>query len=493
MSEYQEIFHTIQPERSVFEKLPKRKEVLKSLKKKPHFDCVIVGGGIHGAAFARDAAFVGLRVLLLEREDYGCRSGLEIIPWGLDSQSTNKDRDYFISIASHRIALSTYELGEGFSWWKRFRQSFKNWIHHTKAEKHLLQFGIVRGDRLANDLILAARQEGAYCLNHARFESSKHELNNKVSVGFTDLTTGEHHTCTAGIVVNCAGLLAKSIGRLKEENFDKVLHVILIELSRPLNSHGIISDIDGYLFVQPFKVDNTLVQFSHEISGDFRETEDTLASTIDTILSKVNATRRDVVSVKSGLQAKGRAQWDYAHGMLTLSGGTISSCFRTTFRGIQKVFKLANSKNVILHKLNHRLPGVLPEPSSQGKLRSLCEEKGLENSYADKAVERLGSRIEILCEDPTLVERVVPGVLLGEVRIAVEIDEALTLEDLCRRRIDIEQKLNEEGVATISEAARKFAQNQSFWERSIRDYQKKIIEEKQTLERVRYSKISEIL
>ena len=37
----------------------------------PDYDVVIVGGGINGAGIARDAALRGLRVLLLEKNDFG--------------------------------------------------------------------------------------------------------------------------------------------------------------------------------------------------------------------------------------------------------------------------------------------------------------------------------------------------------------------------------------------------------------------------------------
>ena len=36
------------------------------------FDLLVVGGGIHGAAVARDAAGRGLKVILAEKGDYAC-------------------------------------------------------------------------------------------------------------------------------------------------------------------------------------------------------------------------------------------------------------------------------------------------------------------------------------------------------------------------------------------------------------------------------------
>jgi len=36
------------------------------------YDLLVIGGGIHGAAVARDAAGRGLKVMLAEKGDYAC-------------------------------------------------------------------------------------------------------------------------------------------------------------------------------------------------------------------------------------------------------------------------------------------------------------------------------------------------------------------------------------------------------------------------------------
>ena len=42
-----------------------------SEEKQASYDLVIIGGGINGAAVARDAALRGLKVILLEKADFG--------------------------------------------------------------------------------------------------------------------------------------------------------------------------------------------------------------------------------------------------------------------------------------------------------------------------------------------------------------------------------------------------------------------------------------
>jgi len=52
----------------------------------PSYDLIVIGGGINGAAIAREAALSGNSVLLLERDDIGCgtsAASTRLIPGGL--------------------------------------------------------------------------------------------------------------------------------------------------------------------------------------------------------------------------------------------------------------------------------------------------------------------------------------------------------------------------------------------------------------------------
>ena len=61
----------------------------------PDYDIAIIGGGINGAGIARDAAMRGLKVLLLEKNDFGSgpsswssrliHGGLRYLEYSMDS------------------------------------------------------------------------------------------------------------------------------------------------------------------------------------------------------------------------------------------------------------------------------------------------------------------------------------------------------------------------------------------------------------------------
>jgi hypothetical protein len=61
------------PDPSTFPKIPSRAEQLAALKNpRQRFDVLIIGGGASGAGCALDAASRGLKVALVERDDFAC-------------------------------------------------------------------------------------------------------------------------------------------------------------------------------------------------------------------------------------------------------------------------------------------------------------------------------------------------------------------------------------------------------------------------------------
>lgn len=100
-------------------------------------DIVIVGGGIHGAAIARDAAGRGLKVMLAEREDYASFTSsassklahgglryLEHMEFGLVRESLS-ERAGLLKTAPHLVSPLKFLLPV-FDWQKR-----SAWFVHT--------------------------------------------------------------------------------------------------------------------------------------------------------------------------------------------------------------------------------------------------------------------------------------------------------------------------------------------------------------------------
>src|SRR6185369_11142817 len=91
-------------------------------------DLVVVGGGIHGACIAWDATLRGLRVALIEREDFGgatSANSLRIVHGGLRSlargnlrrmRESNRERSALLRIAPtlvHPLPVVVPTTGRG--------------------------------------------------------------------------------------------------------------------------------------------------------------------------------------------------------------------------------------------------------------------------------------------------------------------------------------------------------------------------------------------
>lgn len=212
------------------------------------FDVVVVGGGCNGSAIAWDAAMRGLRVLLLEKEDYGWATSAwnsRLIHGGLKYlekydvrlvRQSLREREWMLHAAPHLVrslqfVLPFYKrnahpaavlrLGmfayDALSWDK---STPRHRIHDTAGALTLIpglgtdglqgaatyHDGQVNyAERLSVEAALAAQASGAVTLNHAQVERLLVERGAIVGVEFLDTVTGNLHTARAAAVVNSAG------------------------------------------------------------------------------------------------------------------------------------------------------------------------------------------------------------------------------------------------------------------------------------------------
>src|SRR3954464_13191964 len=88
----------------------------------PHFDLLIIGGGINGAGIARDAAGRGLSVLLVEQDDLGAATSssssklihgglryLEQYEFRLVAEALS-EREVLVNIAPHLVQPLTFVM-----------------------------------------------------------------------------------------------------------------------------------------------------------------------------------------------------------------------------------------------------------------------------------------------------------------------------------------------------------------------------------------------
>lgn len=212
------------------------------------FDLVVIGGGANGCAIAWDAALRGLRVALLEKEDFGWATSAwnsRLIHGGLKYlekydarlvRESLREREWMLHAAPHlvrplRFVLPFYARNahpatvlragmlayDALSWDK----STPRHRIHSPAQALTLIPGLdtngLQGaasyydgqveyaERLSVELALAAASAGAVVLNHAKAERIVVEEGRATGVEFTDTTTNTAHVVRAAAVVNAAG------------------------------------------------------------------------------------------------------------------------------------------------------------------------------------------------------------------------------------------------------------------------------------------------
>ncbi len=226
---------------------------LKDLKLDQVFDLVIIGAGINGAGVARDAAERGLKVLLLEKNDFGsgCSAHstrlihgglryLEFFEFGLVKESLT-EREILLKQYPHLVnpiglmipayqrskrGLMQLNLGMWLYDWLSRGKSLENYKSFSKHKLEGLNVGISKDklkgavyyfdaqvplvERLVLENIFTAQKHGAICLNHCEVSDiicdlvgDKYQVK---QVRFKDSLNGKlPYTVKAHNVINLSG------------------------------------------------------------------------------------------------------------------------------------------------------------------------------------------------------------------------------------------------------------------------------------------------
>lgn len=213
------------------------------------FDVIIVGGGINGAGIARDAAMRGLRVLLLERDDFASgasgRNG-RMIHGGLRYLEQGEirlvrealaERTTLLRIAPHlvkrRDLVIPIRSGTGRPGWmvrlgllaldilSAQPSSFHRYVGKAEMLKRVPAFnpsGLKGGalmfdafaeyaERLTMENVVAAAGSGAKVLNHTPVTRLLAESGRVSGVAFRS-RDGQEQTASAPVVINATGAWA---------------------------------------------------------------------------------------------------------------------------------------------------------------------------------------------------------------------------------------------------------------------------------------------
>jgi len=258
------------------------------------FDVAIIGGGINGAAIARDAAMRGLKVALIEKGDFAgatssrssklIHGGLRYLPQGhlrLVYQALRERERLSRVTAPHlvrpirfvmpffrsrrpshyaiRVALTLYDF--------MARIQHLTATEVVKLEPGLRTEGLVGGAsyadasgddaRLTLENLIDSAAHGAAILNYAALESLGPSAPYR-SLAARDLPSGERFDLSARAVVNAAGPWVDDIRRIDDPTctpltrLTKGVHLIVPALRLPVRNPLVLSDRAGrIIFVIP--------------------------------------------------------------------------------------------------------------------------------------------------------------------------------------------------------------------------------------------------
>ncbi len=324
------------------------------------FDLAIVGGGITGAGVAREAALAGLRVALIEADDFASgtssrssrlvHGGVRYLEHGHVSMvfESSHERRVLLSLAPHLVRPLAFTWpvyrGARVPLWKvragltlyDALALFRNQRHErlsrddVLAREPALAAERLRGGarywdaatddaRLTLTTAIAARELGAIVINHARavagIRDAPHARLGGVEI--EDTLRGERHAVRARVVVNATGPWSDTTAALTGDGAasHQVLGSAGAHIAVPRHRVGnndavtLVSPIDGrVMFVLPagaHAIIGTTERPAHSGPDEIRATEldvDYLLRSVNGCFPNAQLRRDDVISAWAGIR-----------------------------------------------------------------------------------------------------------------------------------------------------------------------------------------------
>jgi len=295
------------------------------------WDVVIIGGGITGAACARDAQLRGLKVLLVEADDFasGTSSGSsKLIHGGVRYLKNAEFKLVYTAIQERErltklyapfvkpipfvfptytrkfpprwmlnMGLHMYDAFSGFNEHHENLNRKRSIDRYPLLEDKGLTGSIVYRDAFAEDfrlvveIVKAAHRVGATCLNRVAAVSFEN-LNPGFRTRLQNRLTGEECQVESKLVINCAGPFSDSIRRLlqlpEKLYLTQGVHFLVPHNRFPIREAYVISDPqhDRILFAIPW---NSATYFG-TTDTPVKEVKDARASSedLDYVIREVN-------------------------------------------------------------------------------------------------------------------------------------------------------------------------------------------------------------
>src|SRR6266550_1744333 len=455
------------------------------------FDVLVIGGGITGCGVARDAAMRGLKVLLVERDDFASgtsgrssrlvHGGIRYLEHGqlhLVRESI-RERETLLRIAPHLVQplAFTWPIYKGarVGRWKLAAGLFlyellalgKSRRHSTLSREKTLErepslstTGLIGGalyyDARTDDALLtiatalAAEQSGAVLASHTRVTGIIRDAGKAVGAMVTAQYSGDMQEVRARLVVDATGVRQNELGagdRARPRG-SKGVH-IAVPRERVGNRDAItmISAVDGrVMFCLPARR-QTIIGTTDTWTDESPETVHALASDVDYLLRSANAyfprarlTPDDVVSAWAGIRP-------LASG--TSANPSAASREHSIVADESGIIHVTGGKLTTYRSMAAEIVDRAQEMLGQKVRRAPTDAVELPGADRGDEIERLQS------EDPRLAERLAPEMpyTAADLVYGVKREKAQTLSDLLIRRTHLAFETRDHGLSIGARAA----------------------------------------
>jgi glycerol-3-phosphate dehydrogenase len=323
--------------------------------------------------------------------------------------------------------------------------------------------GIMSDARLVIDNVIGARRYGADCLNYCEVRSMTRNESGISEVTAVDTKSGKDIKLKARLVVNCTGpwasTLASTLGsEPRPLKFSRGSHIIF---NKPWTGPSLFLPMPGkarYYFVWPHHAGTMVGTTEREVSKieldplPSKDEMDEIFGRLEKDIPDAGLNRESACYAFAGIRTlpiRGKNAnstvlsrkhiWTHVNGVLTLLGGKYTTASWTALEGVKEAAQILGnplSADALKSRTDLKeLPGSASEVESDELQRSLATH-GVSIESQNRLLGRYGKRLgdnylEFVDASPEkLIEL--------ETMIALDTEQVESLEDLMRRRLELE-------------------------------------------------------